>query len=142
MTKYNGKVNYSSRSDKVNQSNPNDKVNHPRHYTQLKFEVIDIIDEIVPHYSPYIGGHIQNVIKYIFRAPFKGDSLEDLKKAQFYLNHGIEKLEGSFEKDRGGTVINKQEVEYIDKVPEMNPSRILTDDPLYRYTPETIEYDE
>lgn len=67
-----------------------DKVNHPKHYNSYSFEVIDVIDEVVPNYSPAYSGHIQNAIKYIFRAPFKGTLREDLKKSVWYLEHAIE----------------------------------------------------
>lgn len=67
-----------------------DKVNHPKHYNSYSFEVVDVIDEVVPNYPPSYSGHIQNAIKYIFRAPFKGALKEDLKKAVWYLNHAIE----------------------------------------------------
>lgn len=67
-----------------------DKVNHPKHYNSYSFEVVDVIDEVVPNYPASYSGHIQNAIKYIFRAPFKGTLKEDLKKAVWYLNHAIE----------------------------------------------------
>lgn len=68
-------------------------VNSPDHYTRYKFEVIDIIDEVAPYYDSLVSGHIQNVIKYLFRAPHKSDLLLDLKKAEYYLNHAINLLE-------------------------------------------------
>lgn len=61
-----------------------DMVNHPPHYTQGKIEVIDFIED---QQLPY---HLGNVIKYIARAGHKGDKLEDLKKAQWYLARYIE----------------------------------------------------
>lgn len=67
-----------------------DDVNHPKHYNSYSFEVVDVIDEVVPNYPASYSGHIQNAIKYIFRAPFKGTLKEDLKKAVWYLNHAIE----------------------------------------------------
>lgn len=67
-----------------------DEVNHPKHYNSYSFEVVDVIDEVVPNYPASYSGHIQNAIKYIFRAPFKGTLKEDLKKAVWYLNHAIE----------------------------------------------------
>lgn len=67
-----------------------DEVNHPKHYNSYSFEVVDVIDEVVPNYPASYSGHIQNAIKYIFRAPFKGTLKEDLKKAAWYLNHAIE----------------------------------------------------
>lgn len=67
-----------------------DVVNHPNHYNEYSFEVIDVIDEVVPNFDSQISGHIQNAIKYIFRAPFKGNETEDLKKAVWYLQHAID----------------------------------------------------
>jgi len=67
-----------------------DNINHPTHYNSYSFEVIDVIDEVVPHYSSSYAGNIQNAIKYIFRAPFKGTLRDDLKKAVWYLNHAID----------------------------------------------------
>lgn len=61
-----------------------DVVNHPSHYTRGKIEVIDFIED---QQFPY---HLGNVIKYISRAGHKGDKLEDLKKAQWYLARYIE----------------------------------------------------
>ena len=62
----------------------NDAVNHPSHYTRGKIEVIDYIDAYFKD-NYYLG----QVCKYISRAGFKSDELEDLKKAQFYLNRYI-----------------------------------------------------
>ncbi len=66
-----------------------DDVNHPKHYTSYSFEVVDVIDEVVPHYPSTYSGHIQNAIKYILRAPFKGSLRKDLKKAVWSLEHAI-----------------------------------------------------
>lgn len=60
-----------------------DVINHPSHYTRGKIEVIDFIED---HQLPY---HLGNVIKYIARAGYKGDKLEDLKKARWYLDRYI-----------------------------------------------------
>ena len=63
-----------------------DNINHPAHYTDGKIEVIDFIED---KKLPY---HLGNVIKYISRAGKKNPDteLEDLKKAQWYLNRYIE----------------------------------------------------
>ena len=61
----------------------NDPVNHPSHYTQGKIEVIDFIDD------QKLGFYEAQVIKYITRAKHKGNELQDLKKAQWYLNRYI-----------------------------------------------------
>lgn len=60
-------------------------VNHPSHYAAgRKYEPIDVIEDWE------LGFSLGNVIKYISRAGRKIDALEDLKKAQFYLNYAIE----------------------------------------------------
>jgi hypothetical protein len=60
-----------------------DDVNHPSHYTYGKFETIEVIEDW------QLGFCLGNVVKYISRAGRKGDKLEDLKKAAFYLNREI-----------------------------------------------------
>jgi hypothetical protein len=64
-------------------------VNHPAHYggESNPLEVIKIID----HYE--LGFALANCTKYILRADKKGNKLEDLKKAAWYLQHEINKLE-------------------------------------------------
>lgn len=66
-----------------------DAVNHPSHYTRGKIEVIDFIED---QQLPY---HLGNVIKYIARAGYKGDKLEDLKKARWYLDRYINEVVGN-----------------------------------------------
>lgn len=66
-----------------------DNVNHPSHYTFGKYEVIDVIEGWGLDKEFCLG----NTIKYIVRAKHKGNELEDLKKAQWYLNRKIEQLE-------------------------------------------------
>jgi hypothetical protein len=65
-----------------------DTINHPPHYKVGGIEVIDFIEAKGFNYR------LGNVIKYISRADYKGDRLENLKKAQWYLNREIEKLIG------------------------------------------------
>lgn len=60
-----------------------DLVNSPSHYTQGKIEVIDFLED------QKLGFHEANVVKYICRANHKGNELEDLKKALWYLNRKI-----------------------------------------------------
>lgn len=68
----------------------NDAVNHPSHYTSGKIEVIEYIED---QQLPY---HLGNVVKYISRAGKKDPNkkVEDLKKAQWYLNRYIQLIEG------------------------------------------------
>jgi hypothetical protein len=65
-----------------------DNVNHPAHYKTGGIETIDFIE------AKELDYHLGNVIKYITRAKHKGDELENLKKAQWYLNRKISNLTG------------------------------------------------
>ena len=68
-----------------------DVVNHPSHYTSGKIEVIRIMEDQLTdeEYRGYIKGQ---VIKYVTRERHK-NGLEDLKKAAWYLNRLIQKME-------------------------------------------------
>ena len=70
-----------------------DNVNHPSHYTKGKFECIDVIMDILSsHKDPVASWFTGQIIKYIWRWPFK-NGLEDLKKSRFYLDKLISYLE-------------------------------------------------
>lgn len=69
-----------------------DNVNHPKHYTTHPSGVECI--QVTEHMSFCLG----NVIKYIWRADEKGASIEDLKKARWYLDREIEKREAAIGK--------------------------------------------
>jgi hypothetical protein len=62
-------------------------INHPQHYTYGAIEVIDAIE------AWGLDFHLGNVVKYVARSEHKGNQLKDLKKAQWYLNRKISKLE-------------------------------------------------
>ncbi len=68
-------------------------VNHPSHYTSGKYEVIDIIEDQLG-LDGLRGFCLGNSIKYICRSGKKDVSktIEDLEKADWYLNHYIKKL--------------------------------------------------
>ena len=68
-----------------------DNVNHPNHYNVGKIEVIDVIEDW------NLSFHLGNAVKYIGRAGHKDKdkTIEDLKKAVWYLNRHIETLEKS-----------------------------------------------
>lgn len=68
---------------------PHDPVNHPTHYTSHPSGIECI--SITRHMSFNLG----NAIKYIWRADLKGDSIEDLKKAVWYLTDEIKKREAA-----------------------------------------------
>lgn len=61
-------------------------VNHPNHYNQ-GIEAIDVIESWGLNFS------LGNCIKYVLRAPYKGKELEDLKKARWYLDREIQRIE-------------------------------------------------
>ena len=61
-----------------------DAVNHPKHYTAHPSGVECI--QITRHMNFCLG----NAMKYIWRAGLKGDAVEDLRKAVFYIQQEIE----------------------------------------------------
>ena len=63
-----------------------DPVNHPEHYKVGGIETIDFIEAKKLNYN------IGNVVKYLTRANHKGNKLEDLRKAQWYLTREINSL--------------------------------------------------
>jgi len=66
-----------------------DAVNHPAHYggQEDTYEAIKVIE------AWGLGFHLGNTIKYIARADKKGNMLEDLRKARWYLDRFIAWLE-------------------------------------------------
>lgn len=66
-----------------------EQVNHPSHYRQGKHEALAVIQEWKLNFC------LGNVVKYICRAGLKdpNKTLEDLKKARFYLDEEIKQLE-------------------------------------------------
>ena len=70
-----------------------DNVNHPNHYkTPSGLETIDVIEAFTEGLNGFEATHTGNVIKYICRWK-KKNGLEDLKKARWYLDRLIEKIE-------------------------------------------------
>ena len=64
-----------------------DMVNHPPHYNQKGIECIDAIEAATDNgFESYLQG---NIIKYLWRYQHK-NGVEDLKKAQWYLEKLIE----------------------------------------------------
>ena len=68
-----------------------DNVNKPPHYTAHPSGVECI--QITEHMNFCLG----NAMKYIWRAGLKQNEVEDLKKAVWYLNREIERLENGKE---------------------------------------------
>jgi predicted ATPase len=66
-----------------------DPVNHPPHYTKHPSGVECI--QITEWYNFNIG----NAIKYLWRAGHKHEDIEDYRKAIWYINREIERLQAS-----------------------------------------------
>lgn len=90
---------------------PTDMVNSPPHYTgvvvrgkrhkveddryfsdgsvraSIEIEAIDIIEALG------LGYHLGTVLKYLWRAGKKGSEIEDLKKARWFLDRKIDRME-------------------------------------------------
>lgn len=66
-------------------SEPQDMVNNPKHYTSHPSKIECI--EVVEHMSFNVG----NAVKYLWRADDKGDPIENLRKAEWYVKREIEK---------------------------------------------------
>ena len=60
-----------------------DAVNRPPHYTDGGIETIDFIE------AKQLGYNLGNAVKYISRAGKKGNRLQDLQKAQWYIAREI-----------------------------------------------------
>ena len=59
-----------------------DQVNHPSHYIQNSgWEAIDVTEQF--------NFNLGNVIKYVIRCDHKGNPIEDLRKAAWYLEREI-----------------------------------------------------
>jgi hypothetical protein len=69
-----------------------DTVNNPKHYNQSGVECIKAIEAATGDgFEFYLQG---NILKYLWRYGYK-NGLEDLKKAQWYLNKLIERIENA-----------------------------------------------
>lgn len=72
-------------------------VNHPSHYNDGKIEVIDFIED------KNLNFHRGNAVKYIARAgkKDKAKEVDDLKKAQWYIEREIKILEKNNDTNNG-----------------------------------------
>jgi hypothetical protein len=70
-------------------------INHPAHYggADDPYEAIKVIE------AWSLGFNLGNTVKYISRAGKKGDVIEDLKKARWYLDREIATREAMGGKD-------------------------------------------
>ena len=60
-------------------------VDHPAHYNEHPsgIECIDVVE--------HMGFNVGNAVKYLWRADLKGNALEDLQKARWYVQREIDK---------------------------------------------------
>jgi hypothetical protein len=72
-----------------------DYINKPLHYNIAPLECIDAMEAMVAHADvhPHASYCWQNSFKYLWRWPYK-NGVEDLKKARWYIDRLITKLEG------------------------------------------------
>ena len=75
-----------------------DNINHPKHYggEDDLYEAIKVVE------AWNLNFHLGNVVKYISRAGKKGDVLEDLKKARWYLDREITNRQSEIKNPAGG----------------------------------------
>ena len=88
---YNGSK-YILETEDNNVTRTDDPVNHPSHYKQGNRETIEVIKDYMTD-DEFVGYLKGNVIKYVGRFKFKGNPLQDLKKASWYLNKLIKETE-------------------------------------------------
>jgi len=60
-------------------------IDHPPHYTASGIEPIDVIE------AWGLGFHLGNCLKYLARCDLKGQPVEDLEKARWYLDREIDR---------------------------------------------------
>jgi len=75
----------------IKESRKNEMVDHPNHYGGKGniYEAIKVIE------AWELGFNLGNAIKYISRVGKKLNTLEDLKKASWYINREINKLKNN-----------------------------------------------
>ena len=71
----------------LNEKDKKEMVNHPSHYNMGKYEAIDVIEDWNLNFN------LGNAVKYISRAEHKDNIVQDLKKAMWYLDREIQRLE-------------------------------------------------
>ena len=69
-----------------------DQINHPKHYN-INWKGEQAISPYKFIRSWKMDYPESNIIKYVQRHPYKGQSLKDLKKARWYLDKLIEEVE-------------------------------------------------
>ncbi len=79
--------NDSSPEDMAGGATRGESIHHPSHYTSHPSGIECI--QLAEHMNFCLG----NAMKYLWRSGQKGDALEDLKKARWYIDREIGRLE-------------------------------------------------
>lgn len=88
------------------------KVDHPEHYNAHPsgVECIDVAE--------CFGFSIGNAIKYLWRAGLKGDAVEDLEKARWYIDREIARLKKPTQLNQAELLITCQFCGFIEPSPQ------------------------
>ena len=69
-----------------------DETDKPKHYTEGPIECIETVNAMTEQNGEG-AYHRGSIVKYLWRCFDKGDALNDLKKARWFINDLIERLE-------------------------------------------------
>lgn len=97
MNKMNEEYTKPNKLDECSTAKTSDMVNHPPHYmSERGIECMTAIKACVDGYvaTPTIGWLAGQIIKYLWRAPFKGHFYQDLRKANYYMQEIMKEIEG------------------------------------------------
>lgn len=72
-----------------------ERINHPSHYMDGGIETIDYIKAKCMKDNGFMGYLRGNALKYLSRAGIKDDTIEDLKKVQWFVAKMIAELEAT-----------------------------------------------
>lgn len=78
-----------TKTDRPTDTRPDDPVDHPPHYTEHPSGIECI--QVTEHMNFCLG----NAVKYLWRAGRKGDTVEDLRKARWYIDREIRRIENA-----------------------------------------------
>lgn len=72
-----------------------DPINHPPHYTAGPIKSIDVIEQTVRFAPTPMMRRLQwQILKYLLSMWLKANPLQDARKARWYLDRLIQRLEG------------------------------------------------
>ena len=86
-------MNLSEESTSIKRYKEQEEVEAPIHYQQGDIECIDALASATVGKTGIEAVCVANIIKYLWRYESKGKPLQDVKKAQWYLNKLIQELE-------------------------------------------------